>query len=114
MPDTTNTIARLAIKKMAEEREDPLLVFTMLEGKPELRPGMKVCAYTRKDGSAYNAYLVYFNTTGNGCCFYKECIRKGCKSKIDAELIAEYGQNTATVSCPGIQNSKPSLEINLN
>lgn len=114
MQNTSKTIAKLAIRKMAEEREDPLLVYTMMEKTPELRPGIKVCAYTRKDGSAYNAYLVYFKATGNGCCFYKECIRKGCRSKIDAELIAEYGQNTATISCPAIRNTKPSLEINLN
>ena len=113
MQDSTQTLAKLAIRKEVKETEDPLLVYTMLEGAPEMQPGLKLSTYTEKENETYNACLVFFHAK-ESCCFYKHCIRKGCKTDTAAQLIAEYGKNSAIINCPSGKNNSSKPELNLN
>lgn len=112
MQNLTNTLARLAIRKQVAETDDPLLVCTLRKEEPELQPGIKVSAYAEPEGDHYNAYLIY-SGTHNDCSLYKKCIRKGCRSKTRALLVAEYSKNAACINCPLYQH-QPERQLNLN
>lgn len=99
MEDVKNVIARLALRKAAVETEDPLAVFLMREEMPAVQPGMRVSAYTEQEGGHWKACLLFFNAE-EGCCFYKHCLRRKCKSEFEAQLIAEYSQDKTSIDCP--------------
>ncbi|HKK77605.1 MAG TPA: hypothetical protein VJ953_21165 [Saprospiraceae bacterium] len=112
MDNACKRLAKLAIRKQVKETADPLVALTLRKKEPELQAGIRVSAYAAPDGDRYNAFLVY-SSSQQGCSFYKKCIRKGCKSRTAALLVAEYGKNTACINCPLMQN-KPNRELNLN
>lgn len=112
MQDLTHALAKLAIRKQVSETGDALVAFTLRKKEPELQPGIQVSAYAEPDGEHYTAFLIY-SAANEDCSFYKKCIRKGCKNKTAALLVAEYGKNTACIHCPLVQ-TKPQRQLNLN
>lgn len=113
MQDDTIAIAKWTIKKEVAEREDPLSVFLMVDGAPKLKPGMKVVPRTEKEGSSWNACLVFSETRGQDCAFYKHCLKKGCRTQTDAQIMAEYGQDTTLIQS-NTTTDQDRLELNLN
>ncbi|MEO0340557.1 MAG: hypothetical protein AAF242_15270, partial [Bacteroidota bacterium] len=94
-------------------QEDPLSVYLMIEEAPKLQPGMRVVPRTEKEGSSWNACLVFSQTHGRRCAFYKHCLKKGCRTQSDAQILAEYGQDTTLIQYDKTTD-QDRLELNLN
>lgn len=112
MDNASKRLAKWTIRKQVDETADPIVAFTLRNEAPEPGAGLRISAYAAPDGDYFNAFLVY-SSHKKGCSFFKKCIRKGCKSRYAALLVAEYEKNTACINCPLLQN-KPARKLNLN